>query len=51
MCYSDELKEYIVQTHINSNHYKEIYNSRYDELIINKINELIKAVNELKKGK
>ena len=46
--YDEEIESYVAETYIDGNWYKELYNSRYDEMIINKINELIDKVNRLK---
>lgn len=46
--YDEDLDEYVVETYINGINYKEIYKSRYDEMMIKKISELIDEVNKLK---
>lgn len=48
--YDKDLDEYVVETYINGINYKEIYKSRYDEMMIKKISELIDEVNKLKRG-
>ena len=49
--YDKDLDEYVVETYINGIYYKEIYKSKYDEMIIKKISELIDEVNKMKEGK
>lgn len=39
--YDKNLEEYVVETYIKGINYKEIFNSRYDEMIISKINEVL----------
>lgn len=39
--YDENLEEYVVETYIKGINYKEIFNSRYDEMIISKINEVL----------
>ena len=49
--YHSDLEEYVASTLTNNNWYIETFDSKYDEMIMYKINELIRALNELKKGK
>ena len=49
--YDKDLEEYVVETYINGINYKEIYKSKYDEMIIKKISELINEINKMKEGK
>ena len=46
--YDDELEEYVAETYVNDTYYKEVFNSRYDEMIINKINQLIDVINDMR---
>lgn len=39
--YDENLEEYVVETYIKGINYKEMFNSRYDEMIISKINEVL----------
>lgn len=39
--YDENLEEYVVETYIKGIKYQEIFNSRYDEMIISKINEVL----------
>lgn len=48
--YDEDLDEYVVETYINGINCKEIYKSKYDEMMIKKINELINEINKLKRG-
>lgn len=49
--YDDDLEEYIVETYINGVNYKEIFKSKYDEMMINKTNEIIDILNEMREDK
>ena len=49
--YDDDLEEYIVETYINGVNYKEIFKSKYNEMMINKINEIIDVLNDMREDK
>ena len=46
--YDKDLEEYVVETYIKGVNYKEIFKSRYDEMIISKINEILDYLEEIK---
>lgn len=39
--YDENLEEYVLETYIKGVNYKEIFNSKYDEMIISKLNEVL----------
>lgn len=43
--YDDDLDEYIVETKINGNRLKEHFGSPYEQIVLNKINEIIDYIN------
>lgn len=44
--YDNELDEYVAETFINNNQYKEIFKSKYEEMLMFKINEIIDILNK-----
>ena len=43
--YDDDLEEYIVETKINGNRLKEHFGSPYEQMVLNKFNEIIDYIN------
>lgn len=43
--YNDDLEEYIVETKINGNRLKEHFGSPYEQMVLDKINEIIDYIN------
>lgn len=43
--YDDILEEYIVETKINGNRLKEHFRSPYEQMVLNKFNEIIDYIN------
>lgn len=43
--YDEDLEEYIATTYINGRYVKQIYGSPFEQMLIDKINEIIKEKN------
>jgi hypothetical protein len=46
--YDEDLEEYIATTYINGRYVKQIYGSPFEQMLIDKINEIIKKLKNSK---